>query len=88
MPATFDPELHRRVGAAIGTDMAEVGVHQGLAPSQTCSATAAGAAANAALGRLVGIAGLSITEKERRYLKDLSETRNALIRSTGKGTRF
>ncbi|MGI5459140.1 glycoside hydrolase family 3 N-terminal domain-containing protein [Streptomyces sp. CA-249302] len=32
MAATFDPALIRRVGAAIGTDMAEAGVHQGLAP--------------------------------------------------------
>ncbi|MDX2819820.1 glycoside hydrolase family 3 N-terminal domain-containing protein [Streptomyces ipomoeae] len=32
MAATFDPELIRRVGAAIGADMAEAGVHQGLAP--------------------------------------------------------
>ncbi|MFF1301595.1 glycoside hydrolase family 3 N-terminal domain-containing protein [Streptomyces sp. NPDC058307] len=32
MAATFDPALIRRVGAAIGTDMAAAGVHQGLAP--------------------------------------------------------
>lgn len=32
MAATFDPELIRRVGEAIGADMAEAGVHQGLAP--------------------------------------------------------
>lgn len=32
MAATFDPALIRRVGAAIGTDMAAGGVHQGLAP--------------------------------------------------------
>ncbi|MFJ8545316.1 glycoside hydrolase family 3 N-terminal domain-containing protein [Streptomyces sp. NPDC093586] len=32
MAATFDPDLIRRVGAAIGADMAEAGVHQGLAP--------------------------------------------------------
>ena len=32
MAATFDPVLIRRVGAAIGTDMAAAGVHQGLAP--------------------------------------------------------
>jgi beta-glucosidase len=32
MAATFDPDLVRRVGAAIGADMAEAGVHQGLAP--------------------------------------------------------
>ncbi|MEU1557411.1 glycoside hydrolase family 3 N-terminal domain-containing protein [Streptomyces scabiei] len=32
MAATFDPELIRRVGKAIGADMAEAGVHQGLAP--------------------------------------------------------
>ncbi|MCX4760260.1 glycoside hydrolase family 3 C-terminal domain-containing protein [Streptomyces sp. NBC_01275] len=32
MAAAFDPELVRRVGAAIGADMAEAGVHQGLAP--------------------------------------------------------
>ncbi|MFF3379501.1 glycoside hydrolase family 3 N-terminal domain-containing protein [Streptomyces sp. NPDC002680] len=32
MAATFDPGLIRRVGAAIGADMAEAGVHQGLAP--------------------------------------------------------
>ncbi|MER5429141.1 glycoside hydrolase family 3 N-terminal domain-containing protein [Streptomyces sp. NPDC002588] len=32
MAATFDPELIRRVGAAIGADLAEAGVHQGLAP--------------------------------------------------------
>ncbi|MFD8812923.1 glycoside hydrolase family 3 protein [Streptomyces sp. NPDC059627] len=32
MAATFDPALIRRVGAAIGADMAEAGVHQGLAP--------------------------------------------------------
>ncbi|MCX4903744.1 glycoside hydrolase family 3 N-terminal domain-containing protein [Streptomyces sp. NBC_00878] len=32
MAATFDPELIRRIGAAIGADMAEAGVHQGLAP--------------------------------------------------------
>lgn len=32
MAATFDPELIRRVGAAIGSDLAEAGVHQGLAP--------------------------------------------------------
>ncbi|MFD3582686.1 glycoside hydrolase family 3 N-terminal domain-containing protein [Streptomyces sp. NPDC058683] len=32
MAATFDPELIRRVGAAIGADMAEAGVHQGLSP--------------------------------------------------------
>ncbi|GKQ40779.1 glycoside hydrolase family 3 N-terminal domain-containing protein [Streptomyces sp. A012304] len=32
MAATFDPALIRRVGAAIGADMASAGVHQGLAP--------------------------------------------------------
>ncbi|WP_406443636.1 glycoside hydrolase family 3 C-terminal domain-containing protein [Streptomyces sp. NBC_01613] len=32
MAATFDPDLIRRVGAAIGADMAAGGVHQGLAP--------------------------------------------------------
>ncbi|MFI9833813.1 glycoside hydrolase family 3 N-terminal domain-containing protein [Streptomyces sp. NPDC051913] len=32
MAATFDPALVRRVGAAIGTDMAAAGVHQGLSP--------------------------------------------------------
>ncbi|MFK0282348.1 glycoside hydrolase family 3 N-terminal domain-containing protein [Streptomyces sp. NPDC090499] len=32
MAATFDPALVRRVGAAIGADMAAAGVHQGLAP--------------------------------------------------------
>ncbi|MFG2955114.1 glycoside hydrolase family 3 N-terminal domain-containing protein [Streptomyces sp. NPDC048291] len=32
MAATFDPALVGRVGAAIGADMAEAGVHQGLAP--------------------------------------------------------
>ncbi|MFE6821705.1 glycoside hydrolase family 3 N-terminal domain-containing protein [Streptomyces sp. NPDC057690] len=32
MAATFDPALIRRVGEAIGNDMAEAGVHQGLAP--------------------------------------------------------
>ncbi|WP_371642133.1 glycoside hydrolase family 3 N-terminal domain-containing protein [Streptomyces mirabilis] len=32
MAATFDPVLIRRVGEAIGSDMAEAGVHQGLAP--------------------------------------------------------
>ncbi|MFJ8107655.1 glycoside hydrolase family 3 N-terminal domain-containing protein [Streptomyces sp. NPDC096132] len=32
MAATFDPALIRRVGAAIGIDMAAAGVHQGLAP--------------------------------------------------------
>ncbi|MGW7605736.1 glycoside hydrolase family 3 N-terminal domain-containing protein [Streptomyces sp. NPDC054766] len=32
MAATFDPELIRRVGEAIGADLAEAGVHQGLAP--------------------------------------------------------
>lgn len=32
MAATFDPALIRRVGEAIGADMAEAGVHQGLAP--------------------------------------------------------
>lgn len=30
--ATFDPDLVRRMAAAIGTDMAAVGVHQGLSP--------------------------------------------------------
>ncbi|ADX74788.1 beta-glucosidase [Pseudarthrobacter phenanthrenivorans] len=30
--ATFNPELVRTMGAAIGTDMRSVGVHQGLAP--------------------------------------------------------
>ncbi|MCC3274036.1 glycoside hydrolase family 3 C-terminal domain-containing protein [Arthrobacter zhangbolii] len=30
--ATFNPELIGRVGAAIGTDLRSVGVHQGLAP--------------------------------------------------------
>src|ERR671938_1534354 len=30
--ATFDPELVRRMAAAIGRDMAAVGVHQGLSP--------------------------------------------------------
>ncbi len=30
--ATFDPELVRRMAAAIGADMRAVGVHQGLAP--------------------------------------------------------
>ncbi|MEV6344199.1 glycoside hydrolase family 3 N-terminal domain-containing protein [Actinoplanes sp. NPDC051851] len=30
--ATFDPELVREMGAAIGRDMRAVGVHQGLAP--------------------------------------------------------
>ena len=30
--ATFNPELIARVGAAIGTDLHSVGVHQGLAP--------------------------------------------------------
>ncbi|HTJ32694.1 MAG TPA: glycoside hydrolase family 3 N-terminal domain-containing protein [Dactylosporangium sp.] len=32
MAATFDPALVGRVGRAIGADMAEAGVHQGLAP--------------------------------------------------------
>ncbi|MGW7045554.1 glycoside hydrolase family 3 N-terminal domain-containing protein [Streptomyces avermitilis] len=32
MAATFDPELIRQVGEAIGSDMAEAGVHQGLSP--------------------------------------------------------
>jgi beta-glucosidase len=32
MAATFDPALIRRVGEAIGADMAAAGVHQGLAP--------------------------------------------------------
>ncbi|MGW0838796.1 glycoside hydrolase family 3 N-terminal domain-containing protein [Streptomyces sp. NPDC002787] len=32
MAATFDPALIRRVGAAIGADMAMAGVHLGLAP--------------------------------------------------------
>ena len=32
MAATFDPALIRRVGEAIGSDMAEGGVHQGLSP--------------------------------------------------------
>ncbi|MFJ8332260.1 glycoside hydrolase family 3 N-terminal domain-containing protein [Streptomyces sp. NPDC094437] len=32
MAATFDPALIRQVGAAIGADMAEAGVHQALAP--------------------------------------------------------
>ncbi|MEW1826745.1 glycoside hydrolase family 3 N-terminal domain-containing protein [Streptomyces sp. NPDC088196] len=32
MAATFDPALIRRVGEAIGCDMAEAGVHQGLSP--------------------------------------------------------
>lgn len=32
MAATFDPALIRRIGAAVGADMAEAGVHQGLAP--------------------------------------------------------
>ncbi|MER6711348.1 glycoside hydrolase family 3 N-terminal domain-containing protein [Streptomyces sp. NPDC000877] len=32
MAATFDPALIRRVGAAIGADLAAAGVHQGLAP--------------------------------------------------------
>lgn len=32
MAASFDPALIRRVGEAIGADMAEAGVHQGLAP--------------------------------------------------------
>ncbi|MEU4425560.1 glycoside hydrolase family 3 N-terminal domain-containing protein [Actinoplanes sp. NPDC024001] len=32
MAATFDPGLIGRVGHAIGADMAEAGVHQGLAP--------------------------------------------------------
>ncbi|MEV7394979.1 MULTISPECIES: glycoside hydrolase family 3 N-terminal domain-containing protein [unclassified Streptomyces] len=32
MAATFDPALIRRIGAAIGADMAAGGVHQGLAP--------------------------------------------------------
>ncbi|MBG0560790.1 glycoside hydrolase family 3 N-terminal domain-containing protein [Actinoplanes aureus] len=32
MAATFDPALIGRVGHAIGADMAEAGVHQGLAP--------------------------------------------------------
>src|SRR6266567_3982863 len=30
--ATFDPDLVRRLGAAIGRDLRAVGVHQGLAP--------------------------------------------------------
>lgn len=30
--ATFDPSLIEQMGSAIGTDMAELGVHQGLAP--------------------------------------------------------
>lgn len=30
--ATFDPELVAEMGAAIGSDMADLGVHQGLAP--------------------------------------------------------
>jgi beta-glucosidase-like glycosyl hydrolase len=30
--ATFDPDLVRRMAAAIGSDMAAVGVHQGLSP--------------------------------------------------------
>ncbi|MFI6542059.1 glycoside hydrolase family 3 N-terminal domain-containing protein [Streptomyces prunicolor] len=32
MAATFDPGLIRKVGEAIGSDMAEAGVHQGLSP--------------------------------------------------------
>ncbi|THC55009.1 glycoside hydrolase family 3 N-terminal domain-containing protein [Streptomyces sp. A1499] len=32
MAATFDPALIRRVGSAIGADMAAAGIHQGLAP--------------------------------------------------------
>jgi len=32
MAATFDPALIRRVGEAIGSDMAAAGVHQGLSP--------------------------------------------------------
>ncbi|MEU0726366.1 glycoside hydrolase family 3 N-terminal domain-containing protein [Streptomyces sp. NPDC006140] len=32
MAATFDPALIRRLGAAIGADLAAAGVHQGLAP--------------------------------------------------------
>ncbi|MGW3290180.1 glycoside hydrolase family 3 N-terminal domain-containing protein [Streptomyces sp. NPDC001002] len=32
MAASFDPALIRKVGEAIGSDMAEAGVHQGLSP--------------------------------------------------------
>jgi beta-xylosidase len=32
MAATFDPDLIGRVGRAIGADLAEAGIHQGLAP--------------------------------------------------------
>ncbi|MFC8717724.1 glycoside hydrolase family 3 N-terminal domain-containing protein [Kitasatospora sp. NPDC057198] len=32
MAATFDPDLIGRIGRAIGADLAEAGVHQGLAP--------------------------------------------------------
>ncbi|WP_051732760.1 glycoside hydrolase family 3 N-terminal domain-containing protein [Kitasatospora phosalacinea] len=32
MAATFDPDLIGRIGRAIGADLAECGVHQGLAP--------------------------------------------------------
>lgn len=41
--ATFDPALVERMAAAIGRDMAAVGVHQGLSPCSTSSATTGGA---------------------------------------------
>ncbi|GMA28391.1 hypothetical protein GCM10025874_16440 [Arenivirga flava] len=42
--ATFDPDLIERMAAAIGRDMAAVGVQQGLSPCSTSSATTDGAA--------------------------------------------
>ena len=40
--ATFDPDLVERMAAAIGRDMAAVGVHQGLSPCSTSYGTTAG----------------------------------------------
>ena len=41
--ATFDADLVERMAAAIGRDMAALGVHQGLSPCSTWSVTTAGA---------------------------------------------
>ena len=41
--ATFDPALVEQMSAAIGRDMAALGVHQGLSPVLTSFATTAGA---------------------------------------------
>ncbi len=49
--ASFDDELVQQTGAAIGASMTGLGVHQGLAPSSTSSATPGGAGSRSASAR-------------------------------------